>query len=72
MTDIEKVADAEIAAAGQAGSIKGENHSLKVAGDLKDIAGDLFQQSMQYDPEQLKADAKKVKKKLDFIVLPMV
>jgi hypothetical protein len=72
MADIEKIANADITPAGQVGSIKDESLPLKVVGDLKDIAADLFQQSLQYDPEQLKADAKKVKKKLDFIVLPMV
>jgi hypothetical protein len=37
-----------------------------------DIGLDLYQESLQYDPAQLEKDAAKVKRKLDFIVLPMV
>lgn len=37
-----------------------------------DIAFDLYEQSHQYDQAQLERDAIKVRRKLDFIVLPMV
>ncbi|KAF8860424.1 MFS allantoate transporter [Acephala macrosclerotiorum] len=37
-----------------------------------DIAYDLFEQSHQYDPAQLEKDSIKVRRKLDFIVLPMM
>lgn len=37
-----------------------------------DVAGRVFEQSLQYDPAQLERDAVKVRRKLDFVVLPMV
>ncbi|ORY54954.1 MFS transporter [Pseudomassariella vexata] len=40
--------------------------------DLDDLGRDILQQSLQFDEAQLEADAKKVRRKLDFIVLPMV
>lgn len=38
----------------------------------KDVAGQLFEQSLQYDTNQLDKDARKVRMKLDFIALPLV
>jgi hypothetical protein len=40
--------------------------------DLNEVGKDYFQQSLQYDPAQLERDAVKVRRKLDFYVLPMV
>lgn len=40
--------------------------------NFADIGYDLFQQSQQYDTTQLEIDSVKVRRKLDFIVLPMV
>lgn len=40
--------------------------------DLNELGKEYFQQSQQYDEEQLKRDSVKVRRKLDFIVLPMV
>lgn len=40
--------------------------------DLNELGKEYFQQALQYDEEQLKRDAVKVRRKLDFIVLPMV
>lgn len=37
----------------------------------KDVAGDVFELSLQYDPNQLSKDARKVRWKLDCIVLPV-
>lgn len=73
MADVEKRAvddGPEIVAA-----TEGETYDLPVkdlGADHTDIAFDLFQQSHQYDPAQLEIDAVKVRRKLDFIVLPMV
>ncbi|TVY82281.1 putative transporter [Lachnellula suecica] len=47
------------------------NGRLPEKGHL-DVGFDLFQQSHQYDPAQLELDAVKVRKKLDFILLPMM
>jgi len=41
-------------------------------GNRADIGYDLFQQSHQYDLAQLERDGVRVRRKLDFIVLPMV
>jgi hypothetical protein len=40
--------------------------------DLNDVAKAYFQESLQYDQAQLERDSAKVRRKLDFIVLPMV
>lgn len=40
--------------------------------DLNELGKSYYQQSLQYDEEQLKRDAVKVRRKLDFIVLPLV
>ncbi|KAL1897878.1 hypothetical protein Sste5346_003730 [Sporothrix stenoceras] len=40
--------------------------------DLNELGKEYFQQSQQYDEEQLKRDSVKVRRKLDFIVLPMM
>ncbi|KAH9219810.1 MFS allantoate transporter [Leptodontidium sp. 2 PMI_412] len=40
--------------------------------NFADIGYDLFQQSQQYDTTQLEIDSVKVRRKLDFIVLPMM
>jgi hypothetical protein len=37
-----------------------------------DIGRELYEKSLEYDTAQLERDAKKVKRKLDFIVLPIV
>ncbi|RDW79858.1 major facilitator superfamily protein-3 [Coleophoma cylindrospora] len=44
----------------------------KLDGMHTDKGLDLFQQSLQYDTEQLARDSVKVRRKLDFIVLPMM
>ena len=40
--------------------------------DLNDVAKIYFQESLQYDQAQLERDSVKVRRKFDFIVLPMV
>ncbi|KAL7622222.1 hypothetical protein AAE478_007725 [Parahypoxylon ruwenzoriense] len=40
--------------------------------DLNELGKDMLQQSLQYDRAQLEADAVRVRRKLDFIVLPMM
>lgn len=40
--------------------------------DLNELGKEYFRQSQQYDEEQLKRDSIKVRRKLDFIVLPLV
>lgn len=40
--------------------------------DLNDLGREYFQQSLQYDQAQLERDAIKVRRKLDFYVLPIV
>ena len=40
--------------------------------DLDELGKQYYQQSLQYDEEQLKRDAIKVRRKLDFLVLPLV
>ncbi|KAH8690122.1 MFS transporter [Talaromyces proteolyticus] len=40
--------------------------------DLNDVAKIYFQQSLQYDQSQLERDSIRVRRKLDFIVLPMM
>ena len=37
-----------------------------------DVGRALFETALTYDTAQLEQDAKKIKKKLDFVVLPMV
>lgn len=37
-----------------------------------DVGLELFQKSLQYDQEQLAADVGRVRRKLDFLVLPMM
>ncbi|KUJ19341.1 MFS allantoate transporter [Mollisia scopiformis] len=51
---------------------RGEANDFRDAEKIGDIGFDLFQQSHQYDPAQLERDAIKVRRKLDFIVLPMM
>lgn len=48
-----------------------EETNLKSVAE-KDIGFDLFPKSLQYDTAQLEIDAVKVRRKLDFIVLPMM
>lgn len=50
----------------------GETNEIPSKAKFADIGYDLFQQSQQYDTAQLEIDAVKVRRKLDFIVLPMV
>jgi hypothetical protein len=40
--------------------------------DLNELGKEMLQQSLQYDQAQLEVDAIKVRRKLDFLVLPMV
>ncbi|KAI1846987.1 hypothetical protein JX265_006816 [Neoarthrinium moseri] len=40
--------------------------------DLNDLGKEMLQQSFHYDQAQLEADAVKVRRKLDFLVLPMM
>lgn len=40
--------------------------------DLNELGKEYFLQSLQYDPAKLKRDSITVRRKLDFIVLPMV
>lgn len=40
--------------------------------DLNDLGKEYFEKSLQYDEAQLERDAIKVRRKLDFIVLPMM
>ena len=40
--------------------------------DLNEVGKELFEQSLQYDQDQLERDSIKVRRKLDFLVLPMV
>ncbi|KAH9886798.1 MFS general substrate transporter [Xylariomycetidae sp. FL2044] len=40
--------------------------------DLNELGKEMLQQSLQYDQAQLEADAVKVRRKLDFLVLPMM
>lgn len=51
---------------------RGDVNDFQVPDKIADIGFDLFQQSHQYDPAQLERDAIKVRRKLDFIVLPMM
>ena len=40
--------------------------------DLNELGKEYFQQSLQYDQAQLERDSVKVRRKLDFYVLPLV
>lgn len=40
--------------------------------NLNDVGKEYFQQSLQYDQNQLERDSLKVRRKLDFYVLPIV
>lgn len=40
--------------------------------DLNELGKDMLQKSLEYDEAQLEQDAVKVRRKLDFMVLPMV
>lgn len=40
--------------------------------NLNELGKEYFQQALQYDQAQLERDSIKVRRKLDFIVLPMV
>lgn len=71
MSDVEKRAETAVVphisyAVGDTVEVPGKN------GDQLDIGFGLFQQSHQYNTAQLERDAVKVRRKLDFIVLPMV
>lgn len=72
MADIEKTVGVD---APEITAHAGETQEIPakvLGGDHTDIGLDLFQQSHQYDVAQLEIDAVKVRRKLDFIVLPMV
>lgn len=71
MTDIEKV-PAFDAIINPETDVKGETELIKGGGDSDNIGLELFKESLQYDTAQLERDAVKVRRKLDFIVLPMV
>jgi hypothetical protein len=49
-----------------------EGQTLEFNEKHADIGLGLFQQSHQYDTAQLELDAVKVRRKLDFLLLPMV
>ena len=44
----------------------------KISMNYDDVGRELFERALTYDTTQLEQDAKKVKKKLYFIVLPIV
>jgi hypothetical protein len=48
------------------------NRLIHRKNDLNLLGKEMLQQSLQYDQAQLEADSVKVKRKLDFLVLPMV
>lgn len=63
-------------AIGQSADV-GRSHTLlqRLEGrstDPNELGRHLFEQSQQYDEAQLKCDAKKVCRKLDFMLLPLV
>lgn len=67
MAEIEKQASNKEAYQETGLDEKGEN-SLH----YDDVGRALFETALTYDAAQLEHDAKKVKKKLDFVVLPLV
>ncbi|KKY24387.1 putative mfs allantoate [Phaeomoniella chlamydospora] len=70
MAEIEKnTPQAELAQPGDV--VHGDIKDAEFAALHTDIGLGLFEQSRQYDPAQLEQDAIKVRRKLDFIVLPM-
>jgi hypothetical protein len=81
MSDIEKtptkvtrppsVEAAQMEAAPKAGRITGLLKGTTV-NDLDVLGRDMLQKALEYDEAQLERDAVKVRKKLDFLVLPMV
>lgn len=71
MTDIEKTPAFDAAIKPET-DVKGETELIKGGGDSDNIGLELFKESLQYDTAQLERDAVKVRRKLDFIVLPMV
>lgn len=50
----------------------GDSSEIPNKAKFADIGYDLFEQSHQYDTAQLEIDSVRVRRKLDFIVLPMV
>jgi hypothetical protein len=55
------------------GSVLGHSSILDAhTEEHTDIGLELYQKSLQYDPDQLARDAIKVRRKLDYIVLPMI
>ncbi len=77
MSDIEKTA-AQVtqppqmeAASPRAGRITGLIKGPTI-NDLNVLGKDMLQKALEYDEAQLERDAVKVRKKLDFLVLPMV
>jgi hypothetical protein len=81
MSDIEKtptkvtqppsVEAAQMEATPKAGRITGLLKGTTV-NDLNVLGRDMLQKALEYDEAQLERDAVKVRKKLDFLVLPMV
>lgn len=56
-------------------SVKGAEWRNRLLGrvtDLNEVGKEYFQQSLQYDQAQLERDSVKVRRKLDFYVLPIV
>jgi hypothetical protein len=68
MEDIEKSPDPQEAP----DTPSHEGQTLEFNEKHADIGLGLFQQSHQYDTAQLELDAVKVRRKLDFLLLPMV
>lgn len=74
MTDLEKTLDTK---ATRPTSLNGSKlgHSSILNShteDHTDIGLELYQKSLQFDPDQLARDAIKVRRKRDYIVLPMM
>ncbi|KAI1495497.1 MFS transporter [Biscogniauxia marginata] len=71
--NVERLTNAELGV----GSVSSSKHNafqrlLHRRNDLDLLGKEMLQQSLQYDQAQLEADAIKVRRKLDFIVLPMM
>jgi hypothetical protein len=71
MPDVEKTSISPIAASDDA-ETKGEVIDIAGDGIHVDQGRELFERSLQYDSAQLERDSIKVRRKLDFIVLPMM
>lgn len=74
MVDLEKTSDTNAASpTSLRGSVLGDSSILNhYSEEHTDIGLELYQKSLQYDPEQLARDSIKVRMKLDYVVLPMI